>query len=1257
MELLSTENIDIACWAEAKGDKALLPAGWQRVDVRRPGARGNHGGGASIWISPRATMIKHSPSDATMTADQAEYCWVEVAVTMSQRQRRQQQNPHQQMQTRRTNLIIVSLYLQPRGEGDISNLTADLLRWSSSGKHVVLMGDFNCDINKQNSTRALQLRQAAAHAGLSVHRPSAPTFINNRGSTSVIDYMMCSHGLSRCMQPDHRHNNDGATIDWPYQHVRGLTVKPGLSANGHQMMVLRLRLSAGRQPTSVTRFDLDLVRGWLELEKKDNLPLDISRIANELSNAARSDPALPSLEQLHEHATTQGISLQAVMSLWAQQAISLLEELPRRALSWMHKHAGPARVVTPGQAARHRYAAQSRWWSRDLSQMKRRRNQLRRTAHRQNKHMARLRRTRAAIMDLRSQLRHGQHNAKRWQAAGSWPPDQHEINMLPGPLAAHERQRSLDPQLLRVITESIPADQWYVELQQQDQEEPVEAAVEHLLSWQLAWCGWWHWWAAENDEAAEQLRQCKEHIMACKQERDTTSAELHQAQARLSSCMLKAKRHHWRLTLGLINGEQAPSPEDDDAEDDHRASMGPTATLWAINRGLKAKHGFPGASTGSSANPLDAFEDQTVVWERWRRLWQRPPFEGAGDGAVPQPLPPIDPEQLTAMSNQQRRRARRTQEAARAEQQRVIDQYEVERNRRAEASMERVAHIVETWIATADPWGMPPTQAACDRPNPVTGTADMQTVGRAHDYLCRPISSREIKQAASSLAWRKAAGPHAVPYEVWQFLLRNAALPQLASCFNLLLADEDGPLPEGWSLSLVHLLHKGGELSRAEPGNYRPIALLSTLRKTLERVIHDRLQAWHRREGCMSELLHWSQHGFREARGCNDAHLVLRAARSAAKRAGVKMGVVFLDLKKAYDSVNHVLLVEELTRAGLPPRLIQVLWKLMTGIHMDLQWGCHPGQHELESRQPIQATRGLPQGSILSPLLFNIFINGLLADEQLHEHGVVIGGKRMGCSFFADDGLLLATGRTWAQVQQRLQLQLNVCWTWSRSHDLQWSPKTKAMMMKQRGPMPRARLSLGPNMKIDWVRRFTYLGVDIVAARDQCIIPGDSKHVQGAAALIKTHQCLLSTRQGMSVAKALTVYKVVIRSKMAYGLANYGASDTMDKVQHAALRMILCTYRRTHRWQLQEELCMLTMSRYGGKIAVRAFIRACTSLYPWIRSVAAECWLHRTQDGSLGHLIAATLRSTGDGGQALLARADRPHRTSTARPWNTTCPP
>ena len=481
----------------------------------------------------------------------------------------------------------------------------------------------------------------------------------------------------------------------------------------------------------------------------------------------------------------------------------------------------------------------------------------------------------------------------------------------------------------------------------------------------------------------------------------------------------------------------------------------------------------------------------------------------------------------------------------------------------------------------------------------------------------------------------KSPGMDGVPYEVWQLLLRGAANVQLARALNLWCAWGDRGQPEHWNDSCVHLIWKGNGLAKDDPSNYRPIALLCTLRKVLERVLHNRLQDWQVKWG-HHDLVHWAQHGFRKDRGCNEAHLVLRAARSAAQRAGLKLGVVFLDLRKAYDSVNHYLLMVQLARVGLPPRLLFVIMRLIWDLDMRIQWGSQPGAHEHGSRQPIQAMRGVPQGGILSPLLFNLFINDLVGHPDIHKHGITIAGKMTGCSWFADDGLLLAAAPSWAEVQDKLQQQLDVCKEWAHDHDMIWSPKTKAMLFRRGGPLPSQPLQLGPNMPLEWVRRYCYLGVEITAAVNQDkLVAG--KHVIGAAKLVNTHRCLLSTGQGLSIARALTMYKVVIRSKLAYGLACYAACSKLDDVQHQALRTILCTYKRTHRWELQEELCMLTMQRYGGKLACRALLKAMTSMYPWIRAVAMEHWDHRNEQRSLGNLVMTTLQATEHhGGQSLI---------------------
>ena len=173
-----------------------------------------------------------------------------------------------------------------------------------------------------------------------------------------------------------------------------------------------------------------------------------------------------------------------------------------------------------------------------------------------------------------------------------------------------------------------------------------------------------------------------------------------------------------------------------------------------------------------------------------------------------------------------------------------------------------------------------------------------------------------------------------------------------------------GSFPNSFKRARVTALHKSK--SKLDPGNYQPVSILPVLSKLLERIVHTQVYDYLSKH----KLLATCQSGFR--RGYSTTTSVTQLTDFCFNRvwAGNYVGVVALDLKKAFDTVNHTILLNKLHHYGF--RGISQSWfrsylsdrtqvAVINGIESD--------------RQVVQT--GVPQGSILGPLLFIIYINDL----------------------------------------------------------------------------------------------------------------------------------------------------------------------------------------------------------------------------------------------------------------------------------------
>jgi hypothetical protein len=279
------------------------------------------------------------------------------------------------------------------------------------------------------------------------------------------------------------------------------------------------------------------------------------------------------------------------------------------------------------------------------------------------------------------------------------------------------------------------------------------------------------------------------------------------------------------------------------------------------------------------------------------------------------------------------------------------------------------------------------------------------------------FTSLDVYEVLSTVDPGKASGPDGIPGK----LLRECALeisPALTAIFNASLLQ--GKVPSAWKRANVTPVFKKGDKSCVE--NYRPISLLSLVSKVLERCIHKKVLPF------LQPIISDCQHGFMPNRSCVTQLVDFTYNLGSNYDRGFDTDVVYLDFSKAFDSVNHSMLIEKLRCAGIGGTLLAWFHDYLEG---RLQRVVINGAYS----EWLPVTSGVPQGSILGPLLFVIFINDMpscvSSDTEI--------------SLFADDSKCSRIISTIAD-QLALQKDLNALFNWSVKWDIDFNAKKCVML-------------------------------------------------------------------------------------------------------------------------------------------------------------------------------------------------------------------
>ena len=273
---------------------------------------------------------------------------------------------------------------------------------------------------------------------------------------------------------------------------------------------------------------------------------------------------------------------------------------------------------------------------------------------------------------------------------------------------------------------------------------------------------------------------------------------------------------------------------------------------------------------------------------------------------------------------------------------------------------------------------------------------------------------------------RKATGPDSIPARILKDCTSELA-PILTIIFNKSL--QEGKVPEDWRHANVTAIYKKG--TRHDAANYLLVSLTSLFCKLLEHVIVSKTVNHLERYNILDDC----QHGFRAKRSCETQILTLYHELAASLDKKIKTDMIILDFSKAFDRVPHQRLLKKVYHYGIRGTTYQ--W-ISSFLNSRTQQVLVEGQ----SSEKVPVVSGVPQGSVLGPVLFLIFINDIPEDINSRTR------------LFADDCILYRQISS-ENDQQLLQEDLDRLATWEKTWGMEFHPQKCSVMRISRARTPR----------------------------------------------------------------------------------------------------------------------------------------------------------------------------------------------------------
>ena len=399
------------------------------------------------------------------------------------------------------------------------------------------------------------------------------------------------------------------------------------------------------------------------------------------------------------------------------------------------------------------------------------------------------------------------------------------------------------------------------------------------------------------------------------------------------------------------------------------------------------------------------------------------------------------------------------------------------------------------------------------------------------------VSVDDVTKHLIGLDTSKACGPDGIPARLLKECGQQIA-PSLCGIFNQSLSS--GQIPTEWKSANITPIHKKDSKEPAE--NYRPISLLPIVSKVLERCVFNCLYDH------VNNLITPLQHGFLRNRSCVTQLLSVLHTIGRNLDKNIQADVIYLDFAKAFDTVDHNVLLSKLKAYGVSGQLLTWFANYLSGRHQRVVI-------DGATSQWAPVTSGVPQGSLLGPLLFIIFINDL--------PDVAIGD--VFTSLYADDTKVYRNINTIEDCMS-MQKTLTNMDTWTRQNNIRFNASKCKALTITRKKSPLNFIYKLDNVELEHVSTEKDVGVNITNSLTW------NTHIHAIIAKANELLGLLKRTCPLlnDVSARRSLYLALVKSHLSYATQVWSPDKIALKTQIERVQ------RRATRWILKQRVGVMS---------------------------------------------------------------------------------